>query len=463
MAGLSVMNLMQAEQGDVNVSLALDIVNSVSAKSDGAFSTIMEKNISVVRQTDEKNASPVKVESDELTDETGLEYEKFRYKNQNVAQTTEESPKDMALANEELLDSMKSELLEVLSEDLGVSVEDIEKVLEQLGMSVFELMTPQNLVEFVKQFSGMEESLDCLTNENFYSLYEDVTNLVTEFVSDSGFSVEEIQDMADVLADVKQFEEVISDAVEKLPEGPENVMSSTETETDYEPMDVPETEITEEPVAVPVEHTRENGSKNSSDTLFERHSEDKSFVQTLSTVQPQNMNSNMTMENFFEHVSSYKDLDVQRILDQIVERVKVNVSNEVSSIEMQLNPENLGKVYMNISSKEGTINAQFYAQNDAVREALEMQIATLKVNLNQAGIKVDAIEVSVGTHEFEQNLEQNERREEEKGQYQEELFANRRRNIRLDDLEGLTGIMSEEEALVAQMMLAHGNSIDLSA
>ena len=43
MAGLSVMNLMQAEQGDANVSLALDIVNSVSAKSDGAFSTIMEK------------------------------------------------------------------------------------------------------------------------------------------------------------------------------------------------------------------------------------------------------------------------------------------------------------------------------------------------------------------------------------------------------------------------------------
>ena len=187
MAGLSVMNLMQAEQGDANVSLALDIVNSVSAKSDGAFSTIMEKNISVVRQTDEKNASPVKAESGEFADETGLEYEKFRYKNQTVAQTTEESPKDMALANEELLDSMKSELLEVLSEDLGVSVEDIEKVLEQLGMSVFELMTPQNLVEFVKQFSGMEESLDCLTNENFYSLYEDVTNLVTEFVSDSGF------------------------------------------------------------------------------------------------------------------------------------------------------------------------------------------------------------------------------------------------------------------------------------
>ena len=41
-------------------------------------------------------------------------------------------------------------------------------------------------------------------------------------------------------------------------------------------------------------------------------------------------------------------------------------------MEMQLNPENLGKVYVNISSKEGMIHAQLAASNEApgIRKAL---------------------------------------------------------------------------------------------
>lgn len=70
-------------------------------------------------------------------------------------------------------------------------------------------------------------------------------------------------------------------------------------------------------------------------------------------------------------------------------------------MEMQLNPENLGKVYVNISSKEGVIHAQLAASNEAVRAALETQVADLRQNLNQAGVKVDAVEVTVASHEFE--------------------------------------------------------------
>jgi flagellar hook-length control protein FliK len=161
-------------------------------------------------------------------------------------------------------------------------------------------------------------------------------------------------------------------------------------------------------------------------------------------------------------VPEYTTIDTQDIIEQIVEQTKVILDTESTTIEMQLNPENLGKIFLNISSKEGSVNAQLYAQNEAVKAALEAQIATLTENLNQAGVKVNAIEVSVATHEFERNLEQNAKGDEEQGERREERrFA--RRSLRMDSLDELSGLMTEEEALVAQMMRDNGNSVDFTA
>ena len=65
-------------------------------------------------------------------------------------------------------------------------------------------------------------------------------------------------------------------------------------------------------------------------------------------------------------------------------------------------------------------------------------------------------------NEFEQNLEQNNRQEEQKGEMQEELSKGRR-NINLTSLDELAGVLSEEEVLVAQMMRDNGNSVDFTA
>lgn len=159
--------------------------------------------------------------------------------------------------------------------------------------------------------------------------------------------------------------------------------------------------------------------------------------------------------------SSYVSFDTIDIIRQIVEQVKVNISGETTSMEMQLNPENLGKVYVQVTAREGAVNAQITAANEAVKNALEIQVADLKQSLNQAGVKVDAIEVTVASHEFEQNLEQNARREAQEGE--RAAAAMHRRSIRLDDLDGLSGVMTEEETLAAQIMRDNGNTVDLSA
>ena len=117
---------------------------------------------------------------------------------------------------------------------------------------------------------------------------------------------------------------------------------------------------------------------------------------------------------------------------------------------------------LNISSKEGAVSATITATNEAVKEALEAQIINLKENLSQNGIKVDAVEVTVASHEFERNLEQNSSKDEQNAMYHENNNK-RRKNIDISSLDDLSGIMSEEENLLAQIMKENGNSVDYMA
>ena len=106
------------------------------------------------------------------------------------------------------------------------------------------------------------------------------------------------------------------------------------------------------------------------------------------------------------------------------------------------------------------MNAQIAATNETVKEALEAQIYELKESLQQSGVKVDAIEVTIASHEFEKNLEQGQSREEQEAERQEEMKDKNRREINLSDLDEASDLLNEEEALIARMMKDNGNSLD---
>lgn len=157
-----------------------------------------------------------------------------------------------------------------------------------------------------------------------------------------------------------------------------------------------------------------------------------------------------------------RQLDTLDLIRQVTEFTKVTVREAQTTMEMQLNPEHLGKLYIEVTTREGNVSAHIMTQNELVKEALESQMAELKQSMNQAGVKVDAVEVTVGSHEFEKNLEQNAKQDERQAEEQEKTLPKTRR-INLDNLDELSGVMSEEEALVAQIMADRGNSVDYTA
>ena len=110
--------------------------------------------------------------------------------------------------------------------------------------------------------------------------------------------------------------------------------------------------------------------------------------------------------------------------------------------------------YVGISLNRSGLISKRYSSDS------QHQIHELRETLQQAGVKVDAIEVTVASHEFEKNLEQGQSREEQEAERQEEMKEKNRRDLKLSDLENIEDSLDEEEALIARMMKDNGNSLD---
>ena len=67
----------------------------------------------------------------------------------------------------------------------------------------------------------------------------------------------------------------------------------------------------------------------------------------------------------------------------------------VSSINFQLQPENLGRMTIQVSLVDQTVTARILVTNSDVREVLQQHMVDLKTSLNQAGLQIDQLQVQV--------------------------------------------------------------------
>jgi flagellar hook-length control protein FliK len=160
---------------------------------------------------------------------------------------------------------------------------------------------------------------------------------------------------------------------------------------------------------------------------------------------------------------SYTDrAQMENIVRQLTEKISIMATEDKTTMELSLHPASLGNVnIMLTSSKEGIV-AKFTAQNQIVKEAVEAQMTQLQQKFDEAGIKVTSIEVTIASHAFEQNLQQQDR-----GNEPEENAKSGKKGLRRINLteigEAEEVERSEAERIAAQMMAMNGNSVDFSA
>lgn len=442
-------------------------------------------------------------------------YEQYQYRENGIKQQqgTLEQVDDGKVQEE--LDSYEADVRDVLKEELGVTDEQIEAAMEQLGMTAIDLMNPSQLANLVAELTGCQDAGELLCNGDFLDVLKEVRALTEELLQELGLTGEELKQAYELLQN--QAETVLPDVTEgesQIPveaegitaeeqsvqtaqnadtvrQGQQPEVSEPKEDTVVDKTAEEDTAFSSEDTAFSSENAtvskerpiRETVSVEENKTVFEQETAGKGLTEEktgnsqgqqagnnlnqqsngdvttgvqVNSQQPVNVAAAETVQEFA------RQLDTENIIRQIVEYTKVAISNTQTTMEMQLNPENLGKIYLEVTAKQGNVSAHIVAQNEFVKEALETQMTELKQNLNQAGVKVDAVEVTVGSHEFERNLEQNEKQEERQAEEREKTSGKMRR-LNLSDLDELAGVMSEEETLVAQMMADQGNSIDYTA
>lgn len=100
-----------------------------------------------------------------------------------------------------------------------------------------------------------------------------------------------------------------------------------------------------------------------------------------------------------EEVTAPREL-MTNIVDQVVNHIRIRVLPQTTSMELQLNPESLGRVNLNVTSNNGLATATLTVQNEVAKEALESQLTVLRENLESHGLKVESVEVNVSEFGF---------------------------------------------------------------
>lgn len=363
----------------------------------------------------------------------------------------------------EVLGSAAMQLMEQICDLFGVTMEELQGMMDQFDMQPVELLDPDKLSSVLLEAGGAEDSFALLTNGELYEDYQTVMNRLNTLLqqTEETLGMDEGQ-LMQLVDNPPELEPPVGAAESRIPVEVEVEDPVVEVPREQEPVreeSQPGTADAEDP-SVPKENPVQN-------VETKRQEQDNSGQHAgKNGEQGQNGNpflQNLKQDGFQAQVQQLSqnapvwDTDTQDIMRQIMDYMKIQVKPDLSNLEMQLHPESLGTVHVQVASKAGVVTAHFITQNEAVKAALESQMVQLQDNFSEQGIKVEAIEVTVQTHQFEQNLDQGQGRHQEEG-----TGKSKTRKINLNEPLNIEE-MEEEEVIAAEMMTANGSTVDYTA
>ena len=431
--------------------LDLAVSTKANVQSDNGSESFSEtfKSISAENTSDsqEFDNSRLKLQADSRTD-------KFNTVNRREKIKSEEEITDeqMAMASEEVISQMK----QVLMDKYNISDEQLEAAMNSLGLDEECLLNVADITKLVMKLDGIEDQADMLTNSEFPQNLKEILSKLQETKAnvkvDDVNTFEVMDEKADIMLDVENVSDLSEVIVEDVAEVLQQVEVVEKSVTIDNDTVIEETQLAEQLI---LEKTTQTGEENS-ETMLKQDDNKSDVVDTEemarnTNIQPQDFARKLT-EDLTKEVGEVKANDIVR---QVVEQTQVQVKQGVTSLEMQLYPEHLGKVLVQVVSHDGSITAQITAESESAKAALESQLTLLKENLNDQGVKVENVEVTIASHAFEQNMQ---------GEASDERsFSHSKRSRKNTDL-FFDEVSDEEVEVIDQGIMAlKGSTVSYSA
>ncbi|MCI6655220.1 MAG: flagellar hook-length control protein FliK [Clostridium sp.] len=426
--------------------------------------------------------------------------------NQSKAKSTSDKVSDVNSGNsvnslnQKSIDKVNEKIADEVKDVLGIDDDTFANAMTALGLSPLDLLESNNLAKLVLFVNGSSDFTDLLTDENMMNQLNELSDILGNLnwedltgMSKSDFleGVEYFNAKSQTGSDVfKEDAPALAQetAVDATDSGntSENVSAEEESATNTNNVSTEKKSVQGE--------TTVNTLDNSSDTKVEvsvTKSEESSSQQSSSSSQSEDDMSEVTHDqtiseddvttdnqhtvrnDFIQNlnqavndavqVAKPESVRMQQMVDivnQVVERIKVSIGTESTSMEMQLNPEHLGKLLLNVSSKNGVMTAVFSVQSEEAKAALESQMYTLRENLELRELKVDAVEVNVSDFDFSHSDQtmSGDQSKADNGNGKQMKFD-------FDDEASSEEMISneEKEAVRKQVMRDNGSQIDFTA
>lgn len=372
-----------------------------------------------------------------------------------VKEAGEAAGKDTGKKVDEAADKMLSDT----AEELSVTEEELLSVLQSLSLTPADLLTKEGLQQVVLAVSGETDFANFLTDETMFTTLQnlcgELQTTLSDLADELGISQDEVQDFLTALADkagdasALQAEEL--SAEEFSTEETEDAVTDVKKGSDTESItgDKAASEVT-----VPGKETGKQTEKETSGEgkSFTGDKTFDNFTQSFKTGQTQNTQA-------AAEVTPHFDVETENIIRQITDYMRGNVTDGVSEMDMQLHPASLGSVHIHLEAKEGVLTAQFTAQNESVKAALESQMIQLKDSFEEQGLTVESIEVMVSSQKFDQSYEEAESHANDTGSRSGRQRTRRAGlHVSMEDEE-----LSDEEILAKEVLKGQGSTVEFTA
>lgn len=495
--GVMFVNVVNAKDMNANKNNAgfdfAKTMQEVSKKPEAATAVTKPEKVET-KMTQTKKEEP-KVENNLDSDKEATTSEETKFEEKLEEVTEPEKVEDSI--TEELKDAIRDAAKDVLTkiaEELDMDEEDIMEVMNCLGMPMTDLLNTESVTSLMVELSG-NDMMSLVTNEELYTAVQNVTTELQEtldtLLEEFGMTEEMLEAATQAIesemnaVDVQSFEQNLSTLVQPEEMPVENTEPAIKIEIQQEKPQPVEKTADDEQVEL---LTADESLESSDEVATDQKADDES-----QTEQPQQKNQtelighkkeehttahtetggNTTLEHefgidFAEAVTKEDKLyqtSTDDIMKQIMDYMNVKVKEDVTEMEMQLHPASLGTVNLQLTARGGSVTAQFTVQNEAVKSAMETQLVQLKEDLENQGVKVEAVEVTLASHGFERNLNEQNHEQSEQNQ-QNKVKAARRKIINLneyDSLEMMEADGDDATRIAMEMMASNGNSLDMLA
>jgi len=430
----------------VDILKSSNDTKSVNKTSDGDFTKILS------RHTTSDSKETFKTYNSEKNSDVKNVIKKF-YSDKPQIRGNEQKIDDTDI--EKAVAEAYSQIINVIADALNANPDEIKGIINELDINLNALSDNQNVIKIVSKYLGINNPVNVLTNDEAINAVKEINQSISEIINElkdefaiTDDGLKDLLSKIDTVRDTENIEDIINDETGNVDASDDIIKVSDENNNKIN-IDSENDNIVPEKTTVKNEENANAGNNKEFNTDRESKSElylNENGMESIVSNLKNTITDNILTE----------DGIADKIIKQITDDIRLYAKADTTSLEIQLEPETLGKVGITVTSKAGTITAQLVVQNEVAKEAIESQMATLKESFASQDIKVDAVEVTIASKEFEQNLDKGA------GNSSEQNENKRRKHISTEELAEINGNATDKETSIDNVLKEMGTTVNYS-